>query len=135
MILTTTTIIDESGLHCAKTFRPNSWIEDGDLRWLIMGTHGFTYQMIIESLNRMMRFHEFRSGRNKKYIEVYFFSYRKNCRFKKKSEKSLKFITFIKYNHQIWMSTNQMDVTYFFKWKTQLLLPLILVKYLWIEIW
>ena len=42
-ILTTTQIMDESGLHCASTFSPSSSIDSGGLRWLMMGTQGFTY--------------------------------------------------------------------------------------------
>ena len=42
-ILTTTQIMDESGRHCASTFSPSSSIDSGGLRWLMMGTQGFTY--------------------------------------------------------------------------------------------
>ena len=42
-IRTTTQIMDESGLHCASTFSPSSSIDSGGLRWLMMGTQGFTY--------------------------------------------------------------------------------------------
>ena len=42
-MLTTTQIMDESGLHCARMFSPSSSIDSGGLRWLMMGTHGFTY--------------------------------------------------------------------------------------------
>ena len=39
--LTTTQIMDESGLHCTETLAPISSTDSGGRRWLKMGTHGW----------------------------------------------------------------------------------------------
>ena len=51
--LTTTTSMDESGLHWTSTFLPSCFTDVVDLRWLMMGTQGLTYQIRIESLVNM----------------------------------------------------------------------------------
>ena len=45
--------MDESGFHWTRTFLPSCSTDEVDLRWLMMGTHGFTYQIRIESDVRM----------------------------------------------------------------------------------